>query len=301
MRKTVSVPGGPEHGERDRHAHVRPLEDEQQLAAVVAVGERAGREGEDQVGDRVEEADEPERRRRAAEQEHDVAERRPPRPSCRSSESSTPAEVAAESVVPKRGERRLSTAPPRLAPRGSLRERGRAEQRQDAAADRVGVEPSIPQPVRHTDARRLAQSGAGEHDRPVTRELVEPVRDLVRVECERASSNLNGVLVLVAPHVDEERAVLEELVRLRRRDPQRRAANGRRDVVSARRRGHQEPGPTASRARGRSARAASSPPGPARRRRSSPLHRGRCAPRAACSPGSTTCLRARARVTRRRL
>jgi hypothetical protein len=55
--------------------------------------------------------------------------------------------------------------------------------------------------VRHTDARRLAQSGANKEDRPVTRELVELVRYFVGWDAD--SSVEPKLLILVAPHVDE--------------------------------------------------------------------------------------------------
>src|SRR5437763_248208 len=45
-------PGLPRDGERHRQGHVQGLEDEQQLAPVVAVGERSRGQGEDQVRDR---------------------------------------------------------------------------------------------------------------------------------------------------------------------------------------------------------------------------------------------------------
>ena len=43
----------------------------------------------------------------------------------------------------------------------------------DAADERICLEAPILQPVRHTDARRFAQSGAAENDRHATRELCE--------------------------------------------------------------------------------------------------------------------------------
>jgi hypothetical protein len=54
-----------------------------------------------------------------------------------------------------------------------------AGERSDSAMYRVCLEPSVPQPVRHTDARRLTQSAAREHDRRVARELIQPLRNLV--------------------------------------------------------------------------------------------------------------------------
>jgi hypothetical protein len=77
----------------------------------------------------------------------------------------------------------------------------------DAARDGVRIESSVPEPVRHTDARRLAQSGAGEDDRAVARELVEAGRYLIRRDAD-CVEELDRI-VLVAPHVDEQRVVSE--------------------------------------------------------------------------------------------
>jgi hypothetical protein len=62
--------------------------------------------------------------------------------------------------------------------------------------------------VRHTDARRLTQSTAREHDRCVTRDLVEPLRDLVGRNPQRTLER-HGRIVLSAD-VDEQRAVRDE-------------------------------------------------------------------------------------------
>src|SRR5439155_9269937 len=86
------------------------------------------------------------------------------------------------------------------------------------------------QPVRHTDARRFAQSGAGEDDRPVTRKLAEAFRNLVRWNPERT---LDRLAVVEAAHVDEDGSALDELPRPLRLDAQRRAAKRRGDVVAA--------------------------------------------------------------------
>jgi hypothetical protein len=72
--------------------------------------------------------------------------------------------------------------------------------------------------VRHTDARRLAQSGAGEDDRPVPRELRELDGNLV-------GRDPNGtvepeLLVLVPPDVDEERTLRNQPTGLIRLDPE---------------------------------------------------------------------------------
>jgi len=58
--------------------------------------------------------------------------------------------------------------------------------------------------VRHTDAGRLAQSGAGEDDRAIARELVQGCGNLVRGNPDRPVEN-DGFVVVTA-HVDEERA-----------------------------------------------------------------------------------------------
>jgi hypothetical protein len=59
--------------------------------------------------------------------------------------------------------------------------------------------------VRHTDARRLAQSGAGENDRPIARELVQPLWDLIRRDLDGVLER--GIDDVVPADVDEERPV----------------------------------------------------------------------------------------------
>ncbi len=161
---------GPEDGERDGNAHVPALEEEEDLPAVEVVGEHSGREGEEEVRDRVEETDDPERRRRAAEQKDDVAEGARLHPAPREGEQH-PAEVDLESPMAKSGRPRLPLAPTASRPDGRLRDRS-PEQGVHPTGDRVCVEAPVPQPVRHTDARRLAQSGAGEDERAGPRQLV---------------------------------------------------------------------------------------------------------------------------------
>jgi hypothetical protein len=66
--------GRPQHREGGGEQQVHGLEDEQDRPPVVAIGERAPREGEDEVRDRVEEPDHAEGGGRAAEQQDDVAD-----------------------------------------------------------------------------------------------------------------------------------------------------------------------------------------------------------------------------------
>jgi hypothetical protein len=77
--------------------------------------------------------------------------------------------------------------------------------------------------VRHTDARRLAQSGADEDDRPVRRKLREPPGDLVGREPNGTVES--ELLFLVATDVDQDRSLRNQLAGLVRLDPQRRAAD----------------------------------------------------------------------------
>jgi hypothetical protein len=72
--------------------------------------------------------------------------------------------------------------------------------------------------VRHTDARRLAQSGADEDDRPVSRELRELAGDLVWRDANGALER--ELLLLVAPDVDEECSLRNQPTGLIRLDPE---------------------------------------------------------------------------------
>jgi hypothetical protein len=111
-----------------------------------------------------------------------------------------------------------------------------AAQCEHPAPNCIRLESSVSQPVRHTDARRLAQSGAGEDDRPIARQLVEPLRNLVGWDLHGAlEADVDDV---VPPDVDEERSVSDQLARFLGIDSARGAPNGRRYVVSARGRGH---------------------------------------------------------------
>src|SRR5438132_9940518 len=56
----------------------------------------------------------------------------------------------------------------------------------EAADERICLEAPILQPVRHTDARRFAQSGAAENDRHPARELSQALGDHVRSDPQRA-------------------------------------------------------------------------------------------------------------------
>jgi hypothetical protein len=101
-----------------------------------------------------------------------------------------------------------------------------SQEREHSAADGVCIEASVPQPVRHPDARRFVQSGAGEQDRPVARELVQQAGDLIWRD---PASSLEGKLVVpVPPHVHEESALGDELPGFLGLDSAGRAPDGRR-------------------------------------------------------------------------
>jgi hypothetical protein len=72
--------------------------------------------------------------------------------------------------------------------------------------------------VRHTDARRLAQSGADEDDRPVPGELRELAGNLVRRDADGTAEP--ELLVIVPANVDEKRSLRDQLARLIRVDPE---------------------------------------------------------------------------------
>ena len=193
----------PQHGQQHRDTHVRALKAKQQLALVVAVGERARRQAPDQVGNRVEEPDQAQRRGRAAEQQHHVAEGGRLHPVAGQRDQHA-GRVAAEAAVAQRAERdrapgaalgRPATPPPtpRLGPRSSPYRR-----------HRVCLETPVPQPVRHTDAGRLARTRAGEHDGRIAGEVRDAARDHVRRDPPRTLEPAH--LVLVAPYVEQQRA-----------------------------------------------------------------------------------------------
>jgi hypothetical protein len=71
--------------------------------------------------------------------------------------------------------------------------------------------------VRHTDARRLAQSGAGEDDRHAAAELAEPRGHLVRRDPDGARKRF--FWIVVATDVDEECSPGDERPRRRPIDP----------------------------------------------------------------------------------
>jgi hypothetical protein len=119
----------------------------------------------------------------------------------------------------------------RLARRREVETGSRTGERGDAALDGVGLEPPISQPVRHTDARGLAQSGAGEDDRSAALELCEPSWNLVGRDAQRSLERHGRVLE--APDVDESRSAAYESPGVVRTDPGGRAANGRGDMKAA--------------------------------------------------------------------
>ena len=69
-----------------------------------------------------------------------------------------------------------------------------------------------PQPVRHPDARRLAQSGAGEDDRRIARKRVDPARKLVGGDPHSALEVIRGVVV--ATDVEQRGTAGQEQLRL---------------------------------------------------------------------------------------
>jgi len=62
--------------------------------------------------------------------------------------------------------------------------------------------------MRHTDARRLAQSSAGEDNRDVTPELSDAARDLVRRDPQRAFERPRTILM--PAHVEHKRSLRDE-------------------------------------------------------------------------------------------
>ena len=179
--------GRPEHGRARPRRPCSRLEDQQQLAAVERSASAPAGQGEDEVRDRIEKADDPERGGGAAEQQDDVAEGAPPRPSCRSARAARRRNSSGSVGGAARRAPAASPACGRAFRAGRAREAAHRAARATPPRDRVCLEASVPQPVRHTDARRLAQSGAGEDDRRVARELAEPAAGSRRVECEPSS------------------------------------------------------------------------------------------------------------------
>jgi hypothetical protein len=81
---------------------------------------------------------------------------------------------------------------------------GRApvEKRDDATPDGVCAEPVILQPVRHTDARRLARSGASEDDFDPRGKRRGEGGNLVRGNSRRSLERMRDVVL--PPAIDEE-------------------------------------------------------------------------------------------------
>ena len=79
--------------------------------------------------------------------------------------------------------------------------------------------------MRHTDARGLSQSGAGEDDRRVPRDVREPSRDLVGRNAHGPLEDAGGIVV--APDVDQEPTALDEREGARSVQPERRGAKHR--------------------------------------------------------------------------
>jgi hypothetical protein len=75
-------------------------------------------------------------------------------------------------------------------------------QRCDSAANGVSIEPSIPEPVRHTDARGLPQSGAGQDDGGAPGEVADPGGHLVGWDAHGPPERFAPVVM--AAHVDQE-------------------------------------------------------------------------------------------------
>ena len=89
----------------------------------------------------------------------------------------------------------------------------------EAADERICLEAPVLQPVRHTDARRFAQSGAAEDDRHPAPKLPEALGDHVRGDPQRAVRRRE--VIVSAPYINEERSVGEQLPSGSGLDPQR--------------------------------------------------------------------------------
>ena len=129
-----------------------------------------------EVGDRVEEADQPERRRQIRRAGGRRSRTPPTRATCRSATGARPPNSggSAGAAAPPRAPRRAAPAATagvhRRTAVGSAGERRHAVHRRHASAHGIRLEAPVAQPVRHADARRLDQAAAGEHDRRVARE-----------------------------------------------------------------------------------------------------------------------------------
>jgi hypothetical protein len=183
------------------------------------VGQDAGRQTQDEIRNRAQEADQGERGRGAAEQEDDVAEGGRLDPvSCQRQQDA--GRITAVMAVSERSCRGFPGRAP-FRDGGDLRDRP-AEEAEDSPANGICVQPSILQPVRHTDARRLAQSGADEKDRPVARKVGKARGHLVGRDANGAVEP--KLLFLVAANVDEERTFGHSLTRVVGVDSQGRTA-----------------------------------------------------------------------------
>jgi hypothetical protein len=89
----------------------------------------------------------------------------------------------------------------------------------EAADERICLEAPILQPVRHTDARRFAQSGAAENDRHPARKLSEALGDHVGGDSQRAARRCKDVVA--AAYINQERSVGDQLLSDGWLDPQR--------------------------------------------------------------------------------
>jgi hypothetical protein len=88
--------------------------------------------------------------------------------------------------------------------------------------------------VRHTDARRLTQSGTGKDDRNVTPELADAARDLVRRDPHRPFERPRTILP--PAHIEHERPLRDQPQRDLRVDPTADGPNRRTKVETTRRR-----------------------------------------------------------------
>ena len=89
----------------------------------------------------------------------------------------------------------------------------------EAADERICLEAPILQPVRHTDARRFAESGAAENDRHPARELCEALGHHVGRDPQRAVRRCERIVA--AAYIDQERSPAISLPSRGWLDPQR--------------------------------------------------------------------------------